>query len=177
MSRQTALSAPVQLAYEVEDVRAAAQHWARHYGAGPFYLLEHVSLDLAQCDDRPVHFDHSSAYGWHGHVMIELLQLHGERPPPFRDRRRGLHHVAHRVPELDAALNGLRTAGHTLALHARTAASADSAGTTFVFMDARASHGHFIELYEEAPRLRTFYAFIEQAAVDWDGISDPLRAL
>ncbi|MEM1231311.1 MAG: VOC family protein [Pseudomonadota bacterium] len=172
-----ALGSPAQLAYEVNDVATAAAHWARHYGAGPFYVLEHVPLAMAECDGAPVPFDHSSAYGWHGHIMIELLQLHGEPPPPFRGGGPRLHHVAYRVPVLDTAISTLSAAGHDLALRAQTAPGGNSEGTTFVFMDARSTHGHFIELYEDGSRLRAFYEFVEQAANRWDGFSDPVRAL
>ena len=41
------LGPPVQIAYAVNDAREAASQWAEEFGAGPFFLAEHIqSLTL-----------------------------------------------------------------------------------------------------------------------------------
>jgi hypothetical protein len=47
--------------------------------------------------------------------------------------------------------------------------SVTQTGTAFAFVDARASLGHMLELYEPTPQLTGFYDFVGKAAKGWDG--------
>jgi hypothetical protein len=47
-------------------------------------------------------------------------------------------------------------------------------GIRFCFVDAVATRGHMLELYEPTDRLRAFYAAVAEAADVWDG-NDPVR--
>ena len=118
-------------------------------------------------------FDHTSAYGQWGDVMVELVQDHTAGPSPVADvvgpAGEGLHHLAYFVHDLPAASASLQEAGWPEALFART-----SSGQAFAFHDATATLGHMIEIYEPTPGLIGFYAMVKNAATGWDG-SDPLR--
>ena len=166
------LLAPVQIAYHVADPEEAAVESARAYGWGPFYLLEHVPLATCLYRGRIARFDHSSAYGQAGEIMIEFITQHDDEPSAVRDlyRRdqRGIHHVAHFVPRLDEALDVL---GLEIAMRARTADGVD-----FAMVDAVGRLGHMLELYEPGPALTGFYAFVRRKAAGWDG-QKPLRRL
>ncbi len=169
------LGPPVQIAYAVADVHSAARSWAAHLGAGPFFVREHIALEDVVVRGRPGTFDHSSAYGQWGAVMVELVEDHGDGPSPVRDMfprdGSGLHHLAFFVENLDAAVADLLTEGHELAMSARTAS-----GLVFCFVDTRATLGHMVELYEPTPSLRSFYSTVRAAADGWDG-GDPVRML
>ena len=164
---------PVQIAYHVADPAAAALSSAEQFGWGPFYLLEHVKLSSCTYRGRPATFDHSSAYGQAGELMVEFITQHDDEPSVVRDLYRrdesGVHHVAHFVPHLDEALAGFVAAGLQTAMHATTAD-----GVSFAMVDASASLGHMLELYEPGPELSGFYAFIRRKADGWSG-SEPLR--
>jgi hypothetical protein len=54
------------------------------------------------------------------------------------------------------------------------AMTARTSNTRFHFLDAVATLGHMIELYEESDRIRAFYEHVRSAAEGWDG-SDPVR--
>ncbi|MGI9245113.1 MAG: VOC family protein [Steroidobacteraceae bacterium] len=166
---------PVQVAYHVPDPVAAAEQFARDFGWGPFYLMEHIPLARSAHRGRPAPFDHSSAYGQGGEVMIELITQHGDGPSALRDmyaaHETGIHHVACFVPDLQAALAEFRAAGAEIALDART-----QTGVDFALVDTVARLGHMLELYEPGPDLLRFYAFVRGKSVGWDG-SRPLRAL
>jgi hypothetical protein len=168
------LGPPVQLAYVVDDPAAAARRWAEEVGAGPFFLAPHIRVTDVVHRGRPSTFDHTSAYGWWGGLMVELLCQHDDGPSAVHDRfgpgETGLHHVAHLVPSLADALEACSAAGLAVAQSAR------AGDTTFVFVDALASRGHFLELYEASDRLRGFYAMVQQASLGWDG-ADPVRPL
>ena len=167
--------APVQLAYFVGDVRAAAQRAAALSGAGPFHVLGRI--ELAECvhRGRSSRFVHTSAYGQWGGMMLEFVQQDSDGPSPFRDMfargEEGLHHVASFVDSMDGAIARLGRMGCPLASRARTLG-----GLEFAFVDTRAALGHMLELYEAAPVLRDFYAFVRDSASGWDG-SDPVREL
>lgn len=167
--------APVQIAYHVPDPAAAAERHAREYGWGPFFLMEHIPLERARYRGRPAAFDHTSAYGQAGELMVEFITQHNDGPSALRDLYRadqsGLHHVACFVPDLAAAVAAERARGRELALEARTATGVD-----FVMLDARADLGHMLELYEARDELAKFYAYVRRKAQGWDG-RDPVRRL
>ncbi len=162
---------PVQLAYLVADVETAAQEWTRRFGAGPFFVRHHIEVSDVLIDGRPSSFDHSSAYGQWGSMMVELVAVH--RPAQLAVTATGvggLHHVAYFVESFDGASEALSDRGWPRSLVA-TAGS-----TRFAFHDARAELGHLVEIYQRAPALQRFYDMVAQSAVGWDG-ADPLRRL
>ncbi len=165
----------VQVAYFVDDIRAAAARMAATVGAGPFYVIDHIELDWGLHRGQRCDFVHSSAYGQWGKVMLELVQQESEGDSPFRDLyapgQGGLHHVAIMVDDLPLAYAHFEAAGIPLATRAMT-----QTGTEFAFLDATATLGHFIEVYAKQPSLVGFYDFIRRAAHLWDG-KDPVRTL
>lgn len=166
-----------QVAYAVPDIDIAAAEHSRRFGSGPFFALRHVELSLSvhRGVERP--FDHSSAYGQWGEVMVELVQQHNLDPSAVHDMyphgcgRFGLHHVAVFVDDLPAAITRFAAEGMPLAQLSTT-----TTGTDFAFVDAVATMGHMIELYEPSAGLLGFYRIVADAAKGWDG-TVPLREL
>lgn len=166
---------PVQIAYHVPDPEQAARDFASTFGWGPFFLFEHIPLSRCQYRGAPATFDHSSAYGQAGDLMIELITQHDETPSVLRDLYArdevGVHHVAHFVTSLRDTLDAARAAGREIALDACTAT-----GTSFAMLDTSQELGHMVELYEPAGDLQKFYRYVRRAAQGWDG-TEPLRRL
>ncbi len=166
---------PVQVAYHVPDPEAAARKHSAQLGWGPFFLMEHIPLAHCLYRGTPSAFDHTSAYGQAGELMIEFITQHDDEPSALRDLFRhhesGLHHVACFVPNLALSLAELRALGIAIALEART-----STGVEFAMADRSADLGHMLELYEPGHDLRRFYSFVRRAAEVWDG-RDPVRRL
>jgi catechol 2,3-dioxygenase-like lactoylglutathione lyase family enzyme len=165
---------PVQLAYHVPDPAEAARELAAARGWGPFFLVEHIPLTRCLYRGAPAVFDHTSAYGQAGDVMIELITQHNDAPSALRDlfapHERGLHHVACFVDDLATALAAQRARGLAIALEAETAG-----GTGFAMVDTSAALGHMTELYERE-KLAPFYALVRDASRGWDG-RQPVRKL
>jgi len=165
----------VQVAYFVDDIRAEAARMAATFGAGPFFVVEHIELAWGEHRGERCDFVHSSAYGQWGQVMMELVQQESDGPSPFRDLygpgERGLHHVATMVESLPEAYAHFAAAGIPLATRSMT-----KTGTEFSFLDATSQLGHFIEVYERSPGLLGFYEMIRSASVDWRG-DEPVRNL
>lgn len=162
----------VQIAYVVSDPEAAAHEWARNFGAGPFFLNRHIPVSNVTYRGTPSAFDHTSAYGWWGSIMVELFCQHNSDLTAVTERfasgTGGLHHMACIVPNLDAALTRAASAGKEVAQSARAGT------TTFVFIDDVATTGHYWELYESSPGLLGFYAMVKDAHDTWDG-TNPVR--
>lgn len=159
------LGPPVQIAYVVDDVRQAAKHWMAVHGIGPFFVFDHIVVRDVRHRGKPAKFDHSSAFGQWGSLMVELLCDHGG----LFAGHRGVHHVAHLVPELDAARQWCTDNGFPEAMYATT-----GTGMQFVFHDATTTLGHYIELYEPNPGVLALYKKVADASRDWDG-TDPIR--
>ena len=165
----------VQMASHVPDPAAAAERLARDFGWGPFYVMEHIELAHSSYRGTPEVFDHTSAYGQAGSLMVELIAQHGDQPSALRDlyaaHESGLHHTAHFVPDLAAAVALFRERGFAPALEART-----TTGVDFVMIDTVAALGHMLELYEAGDSLSRFYEFVRRKAEGWDG-RDPVRRM
>jgi hypothetical protein len=165
----------VQLAFHAPNIKKSAAHFSENLGAGPFYLFQHIPLAESYYRGAPTPFDHSSAYGQLGDIMIELIHQHNDAPSAVRDmydeHTEGLHHAAVFPPSLEKALDIAKDNKFDVALDATT-----KDGVRFVMVDARKGYGHMIELYEESPALSKFYAFVKRKSAGWNG-EDFLREL
>lgn len=151
---------PVQIAYAVRNHEASIARWLAR-GAGPFVVREHIPVHSVRYRGQPAAFDHSSAYGWYGDVMIELVVDHTVGPSAVRDvvgDGEGLHHIAWFVDDLPVWQAKLVGWGWPEAMYANTASQ------PFCFHDATHELGHMIELYEATPALLGFYEHIRGLA-------------
>jgi catechol 2,3-dioxygenase-like lactoylglutathione lyase family enzyme len=170
-----ALGPPAQIAYVVDDLESAAQWWSSTMGAGPFFAIEHIPLLDVVYRGHPSSFDHSSAYGQWGAVMVELVVDHGSGPSAVRERfavgETGLHHMAWIVDDQAASTSALMAAGFDAVMTAST-----GAGVDFGFYDTSARLGCFAEIYPHHPRLDGWYEHVRAASVGWQG-DEPFRVM
>ena len=159
-----------QIAYFCADVRDAAVAHHRRFGSGPYFVADNIPLarSVHRGQERP--FDHSSAYGQWGDVMIEFVQQNNAGPSAFHDiypegsGRWGLHHTAIWVEDVDAEAARLAGEGFPLAQRAEM-----TDGFVFAFVDTAAAYGHMLELYAPVAALTGFYAMVRQAADRYQG--------
>lgn len=166
--------AVVQIAYIVDDVRAAARDFAARTGAGPFFVRRNPVTTAVGPDASAGSFDHSSAYGQWGRVQVELVETHSAEPAAFAETvvaRNRIHHVAIMVSSFDAQQRQFDESGWPALLTATT-----PNGNNFAFHDARAQLGHLVEIYEPRPTILALYRKVADAALEWDG-SDPVREM
>lgn len=173
--RETDFGPVAQIAYHAPDIAEAAHWFAKTLNAGPFYLFEHIKLRQSLFRGAQASFDHSSAYGQLGDIMIELIHQHGDEPSAVRNmydaRTEGLHHLAVFVSDIDTALKSAAAREMPCVLDAVT-----HDGVRFVMVDARPSHGCMLEFYEPREALTRFYNFIKLKSLRWSG-EDALRKL
>lgn len=159
-----------QLAYFCPDVRAAALEHHERFGSGPYFVAEHIPLRSSLYRGRETPFDHSSAYGQWGEVMIEFVQQNNPGPSACRDLypegsgRWGLHHVALFVEDVDTEAARLAAAGFATAQRSEM-----PDGFVFAFADTSAAYGHMLELYAPVPALTGFYDMVAGAARGYRG--------
>ena len=141
-----------QLAYKVNDLEAAAAAHHRAFGSGPFFMARHVALASSQHRGVERPFDHSSAYGQWGSVMVELVVQHNPDDSalhemfPWGSGKQGLHHAALFVDDLEAEIARFEADGAPLAQ-----LSVTEGGTAFAFVDTLPTRGHMLELYAPTP--------------------------
>ena len=166
------LGPPVQIAYAVSDIFRGVDKWIKDFGAGPFFIAEHIPIKNVIYRGHPSELDITVAYGQWGEIMIELVQDNGQGPSIIRDlyppQKSGLHHLAYFVNDMDLVSAKLVEEGYVLAM------SGQAGENRFQFFDAISEMGHFLEIYEPIESLKYLYERVRSASINWDG-SDPLR--
>jgi catechol 2,3-dioxygenase-like lactoylglutathione lyase family enzyme len=152
--------------YAVDDLRTGVERFARDFGAGPFFAMEHIAFDEVTFDGAPAVYDHSSAFGAWGPILVELTQVHDAQPPGLAAALTppggGIGHVAWLADDLETETARLRAAGMRRFHTGRTGpvSAAWFLGPPF---------GHPIEVLQRSEPLLGFYAMLREAAEDWDG--------
>ena len=159
------------IGYVVEDLETGVAWAVETLGAGPFLAIEHMRFDEVTYLDAPAAFDHSSAFGSWGPILVQRTVVHDARPDGLRRALdgdgAGIGHVAWLADSLEQETQRLETAGlrrfHTGRTGPASAAWFNGPGL-----------GHHVEVLQRSEPLLAFYARVRAAAQDWDG-SDPIR--
>jgi Glyoxalase/Bleomycin resistance protein/Dioxygenase superfamily len=169
------MSAPIHhVGYVVERLRPGVERFAATTGAGPFFAMEHIAFDEVSFEGAPAAYDHSSAFGAWGPIIVELTEVHDAQPPGLRAALAApgarLGHVAWLADDLDAETARLRAAGLRPFHTGRTGPA------SAVWLHGGPLLGHPVEVLERRDELERFYAMVRAAAEGWDG-ADPLRIM
>lgn len=71
--------------YVVRDIEDAVAWATTTLGAGPFFLIAHLPFDMCTLNGAPAQYDHSSAFGQWGELIVELTVIHSADPPELAD--------------------------------------------------------------------------------------------
>jgi catechol 2,3-dioxygenase-like lactoylglutathione lyase family enzyme len=159
----------------VPDLRAAIETWATVYGAGPFFVNEHVAYDECTSSGAAAVWDHSAGFGQWGAVPVELQQTHDVRPVDLArtftaDGRSAVNHVGITAEDPLAESARLASHGFELRMHDRIGE------IEFFWHDATEAFGCCIEIITAAAPLDSFFETVARGAIDWDG-RNPIRGL
>lgn len=159
--------------YAVEDLRSGVARFAAAFGAGPFFAMEHIVFDELTYRDRPAVYDHSSAFGQWGPILVELTQVHDAQPAGLRHALvapgGGVGHVAWLADSLPEETERLTSVG-LVPFHTGRTGPASA-----VWFDG-GPFGHPVEVLERRDELLGFYAMVRREAESWDG-SEPFRVM
>ena len=101
--------------YVVEDLPAAIGALRRDFGAGPFHVSSTSPFDEVTFEGGPAVYDHSSAFGAWGPIMVELTQVHDAQPAGLAAALTapgaGVGHVAWLAEDLEAEVARLEAIG------------------------------------------------------------------
>ncbi len=169
------LNGIIQVAYVVEDIEAAAHHWIKTLGVGPFFLFEHFPLFDAQYRGKPMDFDVNAALGFSGSMCFELIQQNNKVDSVYSEvvakRGYGFHHWALATEDFEGSVKHYEDLGAEMALYGVAGVGARAA-----YMDTYDTLGGMIELIEMTPKTEEFFGLLQAASVNWDG-KDPIRTL
>lgn len=158
--------------YVVDDLRSGVRRFAAAFGAGPFFAMHHIPFDEVSYRDGPATYDHSSAFGAWGPMIVELSEVHRAQPAGLREQLvapgAGVGHVAWLADSLELETERLRALG-LVPFHAGRTGPASA-----VWFQAGPLLGHPVEVLQRRDELLGFYAMVREAAVGWDGAA-PLR--
>jgi len=161
-----------QLGYIVEDVHAAMEKFTRNLNAGPWFLMEGVTIQH-EYRRKPNDFHGNLACGNTGHMMIELIQQLDDTPSVFTEiiktRGYGLHHLAIGVSDFEQQLELYKRLNYEVALYTKSGMNHRVA-----YMDSKGKFPHFLELIEMNVPMEAVFAGVYRASIGWDG-KDPVR--
>lgn len=134
-----------QYAYFVTSIDAAAEKWAKAFGAGPFFMARHHRCEEFTYRGTATEADVSYAFGYLGDTMIQFIEQHDDKPSIYRDMYRsgeeGFHHIAYLVSDFAAERQRWLDMGYALA----TELYAD--GVNAAYFDTRSLNGGFTEIH------------------------------
>ena len=164
----------IQICWMVDDMEAAARRWVEIMGAGPFFLIPHITDggENVTYKGQPSTLDQSSAIGQWGTIQIELFEQHCDSPAGMREliAPGQVHHMTWMVEDFDSEFKRLEDMGFSNVWTAQMKKDGKRIG----WFDATAVLGTLIEVYEDSNAIRGFYRKIAKAAEGWKG-ENPIR--
>lgn len=165
----------MQMAYIVEDIRAAMNWWIQDAKTGPWFLLDSFMGPDHIYRGSPSLADVSIAMSFAGHMNIELIQPKDDHPSVYREilmsRGYGFHHIGIAIDaaQIEVEQRAYEARGFELAF----SAPVGSGGRVLYMDDGRREPG-FIELIPATTQMDEAFTRMFRAAQGWRG-EDPVR--
>jgi Glyoxalase/Bleomycin resistance protein/Dioxygenase superfamily len=169
------LGAVAQLAYVVEDLEVAIDHFIRDLGAGPFFVIDHfLQPGLQTYRGQVSTADVRIAMGFSGQTWFELIQPLDTEPSVYREaieaRGFGLHHHGIAFADVEAALADYQARGWRECFRSPV----PTGGDVIYLEGGNGAAPGFIELLPATPGMDAHFTSFWRAAQDWNG-KDPIR--
>ncbi|MEM8685802.1 MAG: VOC family protein [Pseudomonadota bacterium] len=171
------LGSIMQVAYVVDDLEKAAQHWVDALGIGPWIIMPHFPAEDMHYRGTPTDIDLSIALAYSGSMCFELIFQHNEVPSVYREdgaptREGRFHHWAIATERFDDVMAKHKTLGHAVAFDGKVV---PVGGLRFAYIDAMPHLGGMIEVIESGPPVEELFAGVKQVADNWDGKTVVIR--
>jgi len=162
-----------QIGFITTDIPASVAYWARTFGAGPFFQMDHVDLRNVKYYGKPVELDESLVLGYWHDIQIEFIIQHNKSQTIYTDwmegRRQGVHHFLVDSPDVEKTRADLAKEGLEVAMEAKI-----GAGGEVLFFDMKNPYLPYLEVVRLDPSFTRLFDYMQRAARDWDGKA-PLR--
>ncbi len=163
-----------QIAYIVNDLDAALNHWIEAMGIGPFFLIDSSTIENPEYYGKPSDLDITAALAYNGSMCIELIEQKNDSPSVYRDvmqsRGSGFHHWGVMTENFDEEVERYIKMDYSLAFSGSV-----SVGGRFAYMNSFEALGGMVELIDFTPSVKELFAGLQEASVDWDG-KDSIRS-
>ncbi len=169
------LGAVAQIAFVVEDLGRAIEHFVRDQRAGPFFVLEHFLQPGQIYRGEESRADVALAMGFSGQTWFELIQPLDSEPSIYREtieaRGYGFHHHGISFADVEAELPRFQAGGWQEVFR-----SAVPTGGDVIYLENPASPSPgFLELLPATRGMDDAFTRFWEAAQGWDG-KDPIRS-
>ena len=170
MQSPTGKRVPIQSAWVVNDLEAAAERWSTTLGIGPFFRARYRPDDFREViyRDAPGELAMNTAITYAGGRQIELIEPVGDAPSPYRDTvpagNEGFHHLCIWSTDVDADVAHYAALGFGCAVRARV-----GSGRRFAYVDTTPALGGMLELLEHDASIADLFDSWQRRCADWDG--------
>ncbi|AIT82092.1 VOC family protein [Novosphingobium pentaromativorans] len=170
-SRLAELGDIMQIAFVLkeEDLHPAIDFWVR-MGAGPFFWNERTADITYRGQPSRPHF--TAVMGYWGKVQVELIGQFNDAPSIYKDwldaGRKDMNHICIVVQDMAEARRRIAAVGGEIVQENVLP------GGEVIYVSM--GEGPYIEVAQVPDYAKSFSDMMEQAARDWDGVTEPLRA-
>jgi hypothetical protein len=163
----------MQMAYVVQDLRAAIDEWVQRLNVGPWFVLDHFTGIDPVYRGAPSHADITLAMSFAGHMNIELIQINDAHPSVYKEHidkhGYGFHHWGVATADFKTDIARYEKMGMDVAFRLGV-----PTGGEVAYLDTRGKLPGFVELIETSPGMERAFAGFYGAALAWDG-TNPVR--
>lgn len=163
----------VQMAYVVEDIQRSMLEFSDRLGIGPWFVSGPFVPPEGRYRGEPTDMSLTLAVAFSGHVTVELIQQHDNKPSVYQETVAksgyGFHHWAITARDFDAEVEKYQSQGYEVAFTDRS-----PRGVRIAYVDFRGELPGMLEIIELTDALDAVYAGMYDIARDWDG-SAPIR--
>lgn len=164
----------MQLGYIVENIEKTALTWVEQVGAGPFYLLDSVTLDHYQFRGTESKLELALGFGYWNEMQIELIHPLSKEDSLYthalRDAPGQLNHMATLVTDLEAALDENKLRDKVVQ------AGGMPDDQRFVYLERYLPGGFHLELLQAPQSTLGFFDMMQTVARHWQG-GKPVRSV
>jgi len=155
----------MQIAYVVEDLDQALNHWLQKTNTGPFFVLKNLEILNPEYRRKSTDLDLTIALGYSGSLCVELIKQNNAVPSVYNEPpMAGFHHWGVMTEGFDRDLAMHEQNGNELLF-----SGAVAVGGRFAYVDTRPQLGGMIELIELTPLVAELFENLESAARVWNG--------
>ena len=163
----------IQFAYTTADLDSGMLEFTQRLGVGPWFVIGPFSPPEGKYRGEPTDIQLSLAIGFAGHMMVELVQQHDDKPSVYQETIKstgyGFHHWAIASLDFELDVERYRRMGYEVVFSDRS-----PRGARIVYMDTSRHLPGLLEIIELIPALEKKYTEMYEASLAFDG-SNPIR--
>ncbi len=163
----------MQVAYIVADIEQSMRDFQAKLKVGPWFVWGPFTPSEGRYRGAPTDISLTLALAFAGHMSIELIQQHDNKPSVYREiierRGYGFHHWAVISETFDADIACWQAEGYEIAFSDRT-----PRGYRVAYLDTSDELTGMLEIVERTRATDERYDVAWRASLGWDG-RDPVR--